>query len=53
MDRAAARLNVERYRRLLAEETDEARRQSIRQLPAAEGAKLAEAGPAREKRKAR
>jgi len=45
MDRAAARLNVERYRRLLAEETDEARRQTILQLLAAEEAKLAEAGP--------
>jgi hypothetical protein len=46
-------LNVERSRRLLADETDQARRlQTILQLLAAEQAKLAEEGPAQEKRKA-
>jgi len=42
MDRAVAHLNIEHYRRLLAEETDEARRQTILRLLAEEEAKLAD-----------
>jgi hypothetical protein len=53
MDRAVARLNIEHYRRLLAEETDDARRQTTLRLLAEEEAKLAEPEPPREKRKAR
>jgi hypothetical protein len=44
MDRAVARLNIEHYRRLLAEKCDEARRQTILRLLAEEEAKLL-AGP--------
>ncbi|MEJ2377890.1 MAG: hypothetical protein P8Y71_21695 [Pseudolabrys sp.] len=52
MDRTVARLNIEHYRRLLANETDEQRRQTIQRLLAEEEAKLA--GPApKERRKAR
>jgi hypothetical protein len=36
-----ARLNIEHYRRLLAEETDDSRRQTIERLLAEEEAKLA------------
>jgi hypothetical protein len=50
MDRAVAHLNIEHYRRLLAEETDEARRQTILQLLAEEEAKLADLQPAEKKR---
>ena len=49
MDRSVARLNIEHYRRLLATETDEARRQTLLRLLAEEEAKLAGPGPAREK----
>lgn len=52
MDRTVARLNVEHYRRLLARETDETRRQTIMRLLAEEEAKLADPGP-KERRKAR
>ncbi|MCK9918978.1 hypothetical protein MXD81_58620 [Microbacteriaceae bacterium K1510] len=45
MDRTVARLNIEHYRRLLAKETDEARRQTIMRLLAEEEAKLANAAP--------
>ncbi len=41
MDRAVARLNIEHYRRLLATETDETKRQTIIRLLAEEEAKLA------------
>jgi hypothetical protein len=50
MDRAVARLNVEHYRRLLADETDEARRQTLLRLLAEEAAKLAEPQSAKKKR---
>jgi hypothetical protein len=53
MERAVARLNVEHYRRLLADETDEARRQTILRLLAEEETKLAEQDPPKVKRKAR
>ncbi len=45
MDRAVARLNIEHYRRLLANETDEARRQTVLRLLAEEEAKLADPKP--------
>jgi len=45
MDRTVARLNIEHYRRLLARETDETRRQLLQRLLAEEEAKLADAGP--------
>ena len=41
MDRTVARLNIEHYRKLLASEVDEARRQQIARLLAEEEAKLA------------
>jgi hypothetical protein len=41
MDKSIARLNIEHHRRLLARETDEARRQKIERLLAEEQAKLA------------
>ena len=50
MDRSVARLNVEHYRRLLANETDESRRQTLTRLLAEEEAKLAKPGPKQEKR---
>ncbi len=40
MDRTVARLNIEHYRRLLANETDAARLQTLRRLLAEEEAKL-------------
>jgi len=51
MDRSVARLNVEHYRRLLANETDESRRQTLMRLLAEEEAKLANLGPKQEKRR--
>jgi hypothetical protein len=42
MDRTVARLNIEHYRRLLARETDDLRRQTIQRLLAEEEAKLAD-----------
>jgi uncharacterized caspase-like protein len=51
MDRSIARLNVEHFRRLLAKETDETRRQTLQRLLAEEEAKLAEPGPKERKRK--
>jgi hypothetical protein len=53
MDRSVARLNIEHYRRLLANETDETRRQTLLRLLAEEEAKLASPGPQDKKRKAR
>jgi len=41
MDSAIARLNIEHYRKLLAEECDDAKRQTILRLLAEEEAKLA------------
>lgn len=41
MDRTVARLNIEHYRRLIAKETDETRRQTLQRLLAEEEAKLA------------
>jgi len=41
MDKAVARLNIEHYCKLLANEMDEARRQTIARLLAEEEAKLA------------
>lgn len=46
MDRTVARLNVEHFRRLLATETDEERRQILQKLLAEEEAKLAGNRPA-------
>ncbi len=40
MDRTVARFNIEHYRRLLAQETDETRRQTLGRLLAEEEAKL-------------
>lgn len=42
MDRTVARLNIEHYRRLLANETDAARLQTLRRLLAEEEAKLSD-----------
>lgn len=41
MDRTVAHLNVEHFRRLLASETDEAKRKTLQRLLAEEEAKLA------------
>ncbi len=41
MDKAIARLNIEHYRKLLADEIDETRRHTVRCLLAEEEAKLA------------
>jgi hypothetical protein len=41
MERTVARLNIEHYRKLLANETDETRRQILVRLLAEEEAKLA------------
>lgn len=45
MDRSVARLNIEHYRKLLATETDETRRQTLVRLLAEEEAKLASQAP--------
>jgi hypothetical protein len=45
MDRSIARLNIEHFRRLLATETDEKRRQTLLRLLAEEEAKLADLKP--------
>ena len=50
MDRTVARLNIEHYRRLLARETDELRRQTIMRLLAEEEAKLTDPPPPEKKR---
>jgi hypothetical protein len=42
MDETIARLNIEHFQRKLAEERDEAKRRTLRQLLAEEEAKLAE-----------
>jgi hypothetical protein len=41
MDRKVAKLNIEHYKKLLASETDAAKRESIARLLAEEEAKLA------------
>ena len=52
MDRTVARLNIEHYRKLLAKEADETKRQTILRLLEEEEAKLkAASGPTREKRR--
>lgn len=45
MDRSVARLNIEHYKRLLATETDEQRRQIVMRLLAEEEAKIADFKP--------
>lgn len=50
MDRSVARLNIEHYRRLLARETDENRRQTLQRLLAEEEAKIADFQPRERKR---
>ncbi len=45
MDRTVAHMNVEHYRRLLAIETDEARRQTLQRLLAEEEAKIIDSRP--------
>ncbi|MFN3658541.1 MAG: hypothetical protein ACK4UO_14930 [Pseudolabrys sp.] len=51
MDRMIARLNVEHYRRLLATETDETRRQTLQRLLAEEETKLGDPAPQDRKRR--
>ena len=53
MDRSVALLNIAHYKRLLARETDEARRQLLLRLLAEEEAKIAESGPQERKRRPR
>lgn len=53
MDRVVARLNIEHYRRLLAQETDETRRQTILRLLAEEEAKLADPSAPKKKKRVR
>ncbi len=51
MDRAVARLNIEHFRRLLAKETDESRRQILLRLLAEEEAKIVDPKPKERKRR--
>lgn len=51
MDRTVARLNIEHFRRLLAKETDETRRQVLQRLLAEEEAKLADPRPKERRRR--
>lgn len=51
MDRRVARLNIEHFRRLLAEETDETRRLLLLRLLAEEEAKLTDPKPKERKRR--
>lgn len=51
MDRTVARLNIEHFRRLLASETDESRRQVLQRLLTEEEAKLTEPGPKERRRR--
>ena len=50
MDRTVARLNIEHFRKLLSQEKDEAKRQTILRLLAEEEAKLASLSNAPEKK---
>jgi hypothetical protein len=52
MDRIVAQYNIEHYRRLLAKETDETRRQMLQRLLAEEEAKLVNNAPKERKRRA-
>ncbi len=52
MDRTVARLNIEHYRKLLAHETDEIKRQTLLRLLEEEEAKLnAPGNPGQERRR--
>ena len=52
MDKSVARLNIEHFRRLLASETDEAKRKVLQRLLAEEEAKLKSlSGPSDEKKR--
>ncbi len=51
MDRAIAQLNIDHFRKLLANETDEAKRATLQRLLADEEAKLKAANAAAEERK--
>ena len=51
MDRSVAHLNIEHYKRLLAQETDAARRLLLLRLLAEEEAKLADSKPPEPKRR--
>ena len=53
MDRSVARLNIEHYKRLLAGEVDESRRQMLMRLLAEEEAKLNDSHPPEKNRGAR
>jgi hypothetical protein len=53
LDKTVARLNIEHYRRLLANETDESRRQMLLRLLAEEEAKLNDPKPPERKRRPR
>jgi len=53
MDKTVARLNIEHYRRLLARETDESRRQVIMRRLAEKEAKLVDSKPQERKRRPR
>jgi len=50
MDRTVAHLNIEHFRRKLAEETDETKRQTILRLLAEEEAKLPALNPTKERK---
>jgi hypothetical protein len=51
MDKSVARLNIEHYRRSLATEQDETKRQTLMHLLAEEQAKLAALDPPEKKRR--
>jgi hypothetical protein len=53
MDKSIARLNIDHFRKLLAEETDETKRRTLQQLLAEEEARLksVEVHPRERKRK--
>jgi hypothetical protein len=53
MDKAVARLNIEHFRKQLATETDETKRQMLLRLLAEEEAKLSAAGGHPQERKRR
>jgi hypothetical protein len=53
MDRTVARLNIEHFRKKLAEEKDEAKRQTLLRLLAEEETKLAAADSPKEDEKRR
>lgn len=51
VNRSVAHLNIEHYKRLLAQETDEMRRQLLLRLLAEEEAKIANSDPPEPKRR--